>query len=176
MLGRLEEAVSDPSQALVVLPANEYINDQCINDPKSALGAFVQSKFPEKTKELETLIQLALAGKAAAKVTNGVNTINAYGLGTTVYLDRPLNEGHKFLIAAATTDRAAEELRGDISAPDSDRSGRKWGGERTQNGRSYIAAYCRRSWIDMSGLRVACLATGVSGGPKARQSGDGARI
>jgi hypothetical protein len=116
MLGCLEEAVSDPSQAVVVLPANEYINDQCINDPKSALGAFVQSKFPGKTKEFETLIQLALTGKAAAKVTNGVNTINAYGLGTTVYLDRPLNEGHKILIAAATTDRAAEGLRGDISA------------------------------------------------------------
>jgi hypothetical protein len=62
------------------------------------------------------LIQLALAGKAATKVTHGVKTIKAYGLGTTVYLDRPLNEGHKILIAAATTDREIEGLKGDISA------------------------------------------------------------
>jgi hypothetical protein len=116
VLGRLEMFVTDPSQVLVVLPANEYFSDRCINDSKSALGAFVQAKFPGKTREFESLVQLALREKPARSVQLGAKTLQAYGLGTTVFMDRPLNEAHRILLAAATTERQGEGLRGDVTA------------------------------------------------------------
>lgn len=114
--GRLEDCVSDPSQVLVVLPANEYFNDRCINDPRSALGAFVQAKFPGKTAEFESLVRLALRETHSTRAHVGEKTLCAYGLGTTVFMDRPLNEGYRILLAAATTERQGEGLRGDVAA------------------------------------------------------------
>jgi O-acetyl-ADP-ribose deacetylase (regulator of RNase III) len=116
VLGRLEQSITDPSQVLVVLPANEYFNDRCINDPRSALGAFVQTKFPGKTREFESLVHFALREKPSRTDLVGGKTLEAYGLGTTVFMDRPLNETHRILLAAATTERQGEGLRGDVTA------------------------------------------------------------
>jgi hypothetical protein len=80
------------------------------------LGAFVQAKFPGKTHEFESLVRQGLAGKATTKVVVGANTIEVYALGTTVYLDRPLNDGHRMLLAAATTEQEGAALRGDVAA------------------------------------------------------------
>jgi Domain of unknown function (DUF6430) len=115
-LGRLEQAITDPSRTLVVLPANEYFNDHCINDSRSALGAFVQAKFSGRTREFESLVSAALRGLPSNKVIVGADTWDSYGVGTTIYLDRPLKEGHRILLAAATTERPGEGLRGSIPA------------------------------------------------------------
>jgi hypothetical protein len=69
--GRLEESITDPAQVLVVLPANEYFNDRCINDRNTALGAFVQAKYPGRTREFESAIRSALHGKASKRVKVG---------------------------------------------------------------------------------------------------------
>ena len=115
ILGRIELAVSDPMHTLVVLPANEYFNDECINDLRSSLGAFVQTKFPGRTQELIAQIRLALQGKPARAFKNNEATIYAYGLGTAVFLEKPLGEPHRILLAAATTEQDGK-LRGDVAA------------------------------------------------------------
>jgi len=114
-LGRLEACVADTSVSLFVLPANEYFNDKCINDMRSALGAFTQTKFPGRSADLASVIAGKLQDVHSRKVAVNGKEINAYGLGTAVYLDRPLGENYRLLVVAATTDRPGEGLRGDLS-------------------------------------------------------------
>jgi O-acetyl-ADP-ribose deacetylase (regulator of RNase III) len=114
VLGRLETAARDPSSSLIVLPANEYFDDQCINDARSALGAFVQSRFPGRTTEFKEAIAANLGTLPVDKSTVAGTERQGYGLGTAVYLDHPLRESLHLLVAAATTERPGEGLRGDL--------------------------------------------------------------
>jgi Domain of unknown function (DUF6430) len=101
---------------LVVLPANEYFNDKCITDTRSALGAYVNSKFPGRAHKLEAEISSALRGRSYSTVIIDGLPQRAYGLGTVAYLDRALGENAHLLIAAATTERPGEGLKGDLAA------------------------------------------------------------
>jgi O-acetyl-ADP-ribose deacetylase (regulator of RNase III) len=114
VLGRLETAAKDSSSSLIVLPANEYFDDQCINDPRSALGAFVQLRFPGRTSEFKEAIATKLSALPAEKALVSGTDRQGYGLGTAVYLDHPLRESVHLLVAAATTERPGEGLRGDL--------------------------------------------------------------
>jgi antiphage defense system Thoeris ThsA-like protein len=115
-LGRLETSASDPSCSLIILPANEYFDDECITDVKSALGSFVQSKLPGRTAEFEREVGEQLATKSSTQVVVGGNAKPSYGLGTAIYLDHPLKESLNLLLVAATTQRPGEGLRGDVTA------------------------------------------------------------
>ena len=48
--GRIEDFRA-PVQTVIVLPCNEYFDDQCAYDTRSALGAYVNKVFPGKTDE-----------------------------------------------------------------------------------------------------------------------------
>jgi Predicted nucleotide-binding protein containing TIR-like domain len=45
--GRIQNYHSADSRAVIALPANEYFDDECISDPNSSLGAFVQDHFKD---------------------------------------------------------------------------------------------------------------------------------
>ena len=53
--GRLEKLSVDFEESLVVLPANEFFDDKCFDDPDSALGAYVDYKFINQKKSIKTL-------------------------------------------------------------------------------------------------------------------------
>lgn len=113
-LGQIENAATDPATSLIVLPANEYFNDKCINDNRSSLGAFVLAKFPGKSSKLMAEIAASLQNRQSQSVVLNGSSTNAYGLGTAVYLDKPLGESFRLLIVAATTEKPGEGLRGDL--------------------------------------------------------------
>jgi len=55
--GRVEDFDPD-GQAAIVLPANEFFGDNCINDAGSSLGAFVQAQFgAEQIPEFSKLVR-----------------------------------------------------------------------------------------------------------------------
>jgi len=110
--GHLEE-IADLANSLVVLPANEFFDDACINDARSALGAFVQSRFPGRTKEFEVAVGSELASLQSQRVVLAGRERNRYGLGTSVYLSHPLNESVHVLVAAAT-EQLDDGLKGDL--------------------------------------------------------------
>jgi Domain of unknown function (DUF6430) len=114
--GRLETSVSDPDCALIVLPANEYFDDECIGDTKSALGAFVQAKLRGRTAEFQTEINAQLACLSSEEVVIEGKSKRRYGVGSAIYLDHPLKETLHLLLVAATTQRPGEGLRGDSRA------------------------------------------------------------
>ena len=66
--GRLETAADSGADSLVVLPANEFFDDECIRDTRSALGAFVATHFPGRVDEFEQLVQRGLANKSTTPV------------------------------------------------------------------------------------------------------------
>jgi antiphage defense system Thoeris ThsA-like protein len=114
--GRLETSVSDPDCALIVLPANEYFDDECIGDTKSALGAFVQAKLRGRTAEFQTEVNAQLACLSSEEVVIEGKSKRRYGVGSAIYLDHPLKETLHLLLVAATTQRPGEGLRGDSRA------------------------------------------------------------
>lgn len=114
--GRLEEvSEADRDSVLVVLPANECFDDECINDSRSALGAFVQKRLQND----QTAFQSALATElmTVTSDTPDADGRRRFPLGTGVYLKGPIRaDGHHLLVAAATEQRPEGGLRGDLKA------------------------------------------------------------
>jgi hypothetical protein len=113
--GKLDELVSPLANALVVLPANEYFDDECIRDADSALGAFVKNHFAGSDPEFLATVgrHLPQPGQRLQKVEGAFG--ESYGVGTTVVLDRPMGTRWRLLVAAVTSQRAGVGLRADVA-------------------------------------------------------------
>lgn len=113
--GRIE-SYTDEDSSVVVLPANEFFDDACINDKSSALGAYLQAKFSNQISEIQQLINEKLASVPAERVEKERGVFQqSYGVGTCIFLDRPLKSSQRMILVAVTSQRAGEGLRGEIS-------------------------------------------------------------
>lgn len=112
--GLIQDAASD-EEIGIVLPANEFFDDDCVNDPKSALGAFVQHFFHGEVPAFQHLMAQALERRPTTLVEKrpGV-TARSYGVGECVVLDRPLGRPLRILLVAVTTDRHPMGLHSDM--------------------------------------------------------------
>jgi hypothetical protein len=59
---RLEE-IEKKSDVVVVLPANEYFDDECISDKKSSLGAYIDKNFKNQIDEFQKTVRSILTEK-----------------------------------------------------------------------------------------------------------------
>lgn len=116
LFGRLEEITDPMRESMVVLPANEFFDDECIKDRKSALGAYVNHKFKNQTEQIEALIRAELRTYDSYEVEKelGVKQ-DSYGVGTGVFLKSPMASEQPVLLLAVTTKRAGEGLRAEMS-------------------------------------------------------------
>jgi antiphage defense system Thoeris ThsA-like protein len=113
--GRLERLAPPRPDTLVVLPANEYFDDECIRDTRSALGAFVEEHFPQQKEVFLDALRRALKDCPTTDVERFEGELRpSYGVGTTAYLPRALGTGFNILMVAVTTQRAGEGLRAEI--------------------------------------------------------------
>lgn len=104
--GRIEDHQPAEPHAAVLLPANEYFDDECITDPSSSLGAFIQHHFEGRAGELLRQVQAELAGRPARRVRRTDDRIDeSYGIGEAIFL-RGLQPGHRIILVSATTQRA----------------------------------------------------------------------
>lgn len=115
--GRLEEWVLDPGTT-VVLPCNEYFDDQCVGDTKSALGAYVNKMFEG---QVDSFISLA-KGECKKKLGSGVmehktseESEESFGAGRCVLIQKPLGKVSPIALVSTTTQRAGEGLVARIS-------------------------------------------------------------
>jgi hypothetical protein len=111
IMGRIEQS-DCADDGLIALPANEFFDDDCINDPRSALGAYMQHHFAGRIPEIQALVAAELRRFPTERVEKepGVYA-TSYGVATCVYLDRPLNSAARVAMVAVTTKRAGEGLR-----------------------------------------------------------------
>ena len=68
--GRIEEfdCADDEGNHLIALPANEFFDDDCIHDSRSALGAFMQHHFKENIPDIQALVKEALRDESSVEV------------------------------------------------------------------------------------------------------------
>jgi hypothetical protein len=115
---KLQE-ISKKENSVVVLPANEYFDDECINDRKSSLGAYIDKYFRNHLNEFQNLVSLKLTQNCYVsnlhKKKEDENEQKSYGIGACVFLDKPLNTSEKILLVSVTEQRAGIGLYSNIS-------------------------------------------------------------
>jgi predicted Ser/Thr protein kinase len=115
--GRIEDYAHTPG-TIVVLPCNEYFDDLCAVDSKSALGAFVARAFDGQTAEFVALIQDECRKKLGEGVkrqkTEDTRAVS-FGVGKCVLLINPLGRSGPVALVSTTTQRAGQGLAGRIS-------------------------------------------------------------
>jgi hypothetical protein len=104
------------NSSVVVLPANEFFDERCFQDVRTAAGAFVQEHFPQRARELQQVVRDNLLDAPVELVERpGRTPLQSFGVGTCVYLDQPLGSKFRLIFAAVATDRAPDGLRTDLS-------------------------------------------------------------
>src|SRR5579862_1974220 len=105
------------SGSVVVLPANEFFDDRCFRDDRTAAGAFVGRYFSrEGAERLKILVHKELNRRPAQTISTGAGTtLSSYGVGTCVYLSQPLGQPVRMIFAAIASDRVPHGLRADLS-------------------------------------------------------------
>ncbi|HEX5483746.1 MAG TPA: TIR domain-containing protein [Terriglobia bacterium] len=114
--GVLQNMDVQGESTVVVLPANEFFDERCFEDVRTAAGAFIQRHFPTRARDLQRLVRHKLSGAAKEPVErSGRPALQSYGVGTCVYLDHPLGASLRLIFAAVATDRPPDGLRTDLS-------------------------------------------------------------
>ena len=98
--------------SVVVLPANEFFDDDCVNDTRSSLGAYIQHAFPGRGRDIQELIAHKLVGVPFERVERRTGEMHrSYGVARCVYLENPLGSGRRILFTSITTQRPGVGLR-----------------------------------------------------------------
>lgn len=115
-LGRIQDFDCTSNDCLVALPANEYFDDECIHDSRSALGAFMQHHFNNSISDIQALVKDALENEPCEMVNKKPTETGAsYGVGKSLFLNNPLSSNLRIAMVAVTTQRADEGLRADAN-------------------------------------------------------------
>jgi hypothetical protein len=112
---QLQNPDVDSFGSAVVLPANEFFDERCFEDVRTAAGAFVQSHFPNRTGELRQAVRDQLGDPVELIEKPGREPLPSFGVGTCAYLDRPLGSKFRLIFAAVASDRPPDGLRTDLA-------------------------------------------------------------
>lgn len=120
MLGKIKveilfgEIQSVDTAELIILPANEFFDDECISDVRSSLGAYFQSKAPGRTEAVRTAVTAHLRQKAQVTAQRVLNhkgeSALAYEIGTVVPVKGVDGITEPVALVSTTTHRADEGL------------------------------------------------------------------
>jgi hypothetical protein len=113
--GKIQKFFKESTQDLIVLPANDSFDDKCIYDTRSALGAFMNQFFPNKIHEICELVKEKKQKIIPIGQANTPEQKARYKIGTTVYLDNPLNKEMKVAFLATTTVKDNEGIQCEAS-------------------------------------------------------------
>jgi hypothetical protein len=108
--GRLEDYTKDPNIA-VVLPCNEYFDDECVDDPKSALGAYVNSTFQGQVPQFVSLMKdecRKRLGPGSKQPKTEDEVAMSYGVARCLLLTKPLGRDVTVALLSTTTQRVGQ--------------------------------------------------------------------
>lgn len=115
--GRIEEYPAETGTALV-LPCNEYFIDSCVDDPRSALGAYVNRVFEGQAPEFMSLIKDECRKKMGVGVEEQKTDderAESFGAGRCLLIMKPLGRSVSVALVSTTTQRAGQGLAARIS-------------------------------------------------------------
>jgi hypothetical protein len=114
--GSINDYSKEPSLA-VVLPCNKYFDDECAQDTKSALGAYVNRVFEGQVDAFMALARAECLKKFGAgteqQKTNEARAVS-FGAGQCILLVKPLGRPNAVALVSTTTQRAGEGLESRI--------------------------------------------------------------
>jgi hypothetical protein len=117
LTGRLEDYVPD-EKTLIVLPSNEYFDDECADDSSSSLGAYIHRKFEGQAKAFQSLVteerKKQFAPGHICQKTPEVRA-ESFGVGRCLMLLNPLGRSASVALVSTTTQRDGEGLSSRIS-------------------------------------------------------------
>ncbi|MBI4484754.1 MAG: hypothetical protein HY655_01975 [Acidobacteria bacterium] len=114
--GRIEQYAR--SDTVVVLPCNEYFDDRCVDDVKSALGAYVNRVFEGQVPAFVSLMKSEAAsrlGPGEERRKTREETALSFGTGRCLLLLKPLGHSTPVALISTTTQRPEEGLSSRIS-------------------------------------------------------------
>lgn len=110
-VGLIQNYHSADSREVIALPANEYFDDECISDPNSSLGAFVQRHFKDSIADFEGQVRAELFDIPSQRVPRAERRIDeSYGVGEAIFLSK-FTPDYRLILVSATTERAGIGLR-----------------------------------------------------------------
>jgi hypothetical protein len=115
--GRIEDCRVNPGAA-VVLPCNEYFDDRCAEDTRSALGAYVGKVFDGQIPAFVALMKREASrrlGPGTEHQKTDEERAASFGAGRCLLLTRPLGHSVPVALVSTTTQRAGEGLVGRLS-------------------------------------------------------------
>jgi pimeloyl-ACP methyl ester carboxylesterase len=116
-VGRIENY--PPKEGTVVaLPCNEYFDDRCTDDARSALGAYVSRHCQGRASAFSALIQEECRrrfGQGINQQKTSDDVAESFGVGRCILLSEPLGHPVSVALIATTTQRAGQGLASRIS-------------------------------------------------------------
>jgi hypothetical protein len=115
--GRIEDHVCEAG-VVIALPCNEYFDDRCVGDTKSALGAYVNRVFEGQTAAFVSLMKNECQkkfGKGVEQQKTDDERAESFGPGRSVLLIKPLDRSIPVALVSTTTQRAGQGLAARIS-------------------------------------------------------------
>jgi len=115
--GRIEEQAGKAGAA-VVLPCNEYFDDRCAGDTRSALGAYVNRMFEGRVAEFISLMKdecRRRLGPGVEQQKTDDERAESFGVGKCVLLREPFGRSAHIALVSTTTQRADHGLTARIS-------------------------------------------------------------
>jgi hypothetical protein len=115
--GRVEEYEGAPGFA-VVLPCNEYFDDRCVDDTRSALGAYANRAFEGQVEAFVSLMKdecKKKLGPGIEQQKTDDERAESFGVGRCVLLIKPLGRTVPIALLSTTTQRAGQGLSSRIS-------------------------------------------------------------
>ncbi len=115
--GRIEDYPIEKG-TVIVLPCNEYFDDRCAGDTRSALGAYVNRRFDGRVKgfiELLTEQSNKRLGPGQMQQKTNDEQAKSFGAGRCLLLLNPLGHSVPVALVSTTTQRAGQGLVSRIS-------------------------------------------------------------
>ncbi len=106
------------SRSAVVLPCNEYFDDECAQDTRSALGAYVTRVFDGQAEGFMSLVKdecTRRLGTWTEQQKTNETLARSFGAGRCVLLVKPLGKTNPVALVSTTTQRAGEGLEARVS-------------------------------------------------------------
>jgi hypothetical protein len=117
VFGRLEDYATD-SGAAIVGPCNEYFDDQCLQDRRTALGSYVNHAFEGQVEAFVSLLVAERKRKFGTGVVHQMTddvSAESFGAGRCILLAKPLGRAVPVALISTTTQRAGQGLTGQFS-------------------------------------------------------------
>jgi len=115
--GLLQDFASE-AQRVIVLPCNEYFDDECAGDTKSALGAYVNRVFDGQVEAFTSLVKdecREKLGPGSVQQKTETTRAQSFGAGKCLLLLKPLRRSVPVALVSTTTQRAGQGLATRIS-------------------------------------------------------------